>query len=329
MGTACGSGSLSGAGSTFQDPMQEQWISQYVSHCSGARINYTADGSGAGIQLFGSGTVDFAGSDVVMKPSEQQAADARCKSPAIHIPITAGGVAVIYNLPGVHRLKFSANALAAIFTGKATRWNAAAIKADNPGVSLPATHITVFHRSDASGTTAVFTGFLAANSPQWTLGSSKSVAWPVGQGAKGSAGVSAGVAQTPGSLTYVEAAFAKQHNVPTGVIRNAGGSYVSLTSASVSAALQTLSFSPRSTHDLAATVNFKPTASDAYPISTVTYSIVCSNYPASFGSAKVKLLKDYLSYAVGTGQQYAVRLGFAPLPAAILAKDRASIAAVR
>src|SRR3954469_15876714 len=137
----CASGSVSGQGSTFQQAMEQQWISDFTTQCSGAQVTYTGVGSGAGIQQFGSGTTDYAGSDVTMVDTEQSAADKSCGSPAIHIPITAGGIAVIYNVKGVDNLQLSASTIAKIFNGKVTTWNDAAIKSDNPGTQLPSTAI--------------------------------------------------------------------------------------------------------------------------------------------------------------------------------------------
>jgi phosphate transport system substrate-binding protein len=161
----CASGSLSGQGSTFQQNIEKQWTSDFAQKCSGAQISYEGTGSGAGIQQFGSGTVDYAGSDAVLKPDEQAAANKRCAGTAIHIPVTAGGIAIIYNLKGVSSLKLSAPTLAGIFDGSIKTWNDAKIKADNSGATLPSTPIKSFHRADGSGTTSVFTGFLKADAP--------------------------------------------------------------------------------------------------------------------------------------------------------------------
>jgi phosphate transport system substrate-binding protein len=325
----CQSGNLTGGGSTFQAPMQQKWISEYISRCKNATINYSSIGSGAGIQQFSAGTVDFAGSDVLMKDDEQAAADKRCASPAIHLPITAGGVGIQYNLPGITTLRFSPDTLADIFQGKVTKWNDPEIAADNPGVSLPATAITVFYRSDASGTTGIFSSFMAAASKKWTLGTGKTLNWPsTAQGAKGSEGVSAGVAQTVGGITYAEQAYALQHKLPLALVKNAGGQYVALTSETVSKALQGATIQPRSAHDLSAKMNYLPTDPQAYPISSVSYVIVCSTYPSSVSKDTVNLLRSYLAYAVTGGQQFASTLGYAPLPTDLAQKVQASIDAI-
>jgi phosphate transport system substrate-binding protein len=326
---SCSAAQLTGGGSSFQAPMEQAWSASFLSNCPQVHVNYNSVGSGAGIQQFGQGTVDFAGSDVTMKPDEQRTADNRCGgAPAIHLPVTAGGVAVAYNLPDVKNLRLTAATVAGIFQGTITRWNDPVLAADNPGATLPNIPIVVFHRSDGSGTTAVFSAYLkAAAASSWKLGSDKTLNWPVGQGAKGNEGVSAGVNQTKGGITYTEQAFAEQHKLTTALIKNAGGSFVPLTSANVSRALETAQLSGTG-NDLKATIDYKPAAADAYPISTVSYVIVCSHYPSSFGADKVAALKSYLDYAVGAGQQTAAQLGFAPLPPAMATKDRAAIAAV-
>lgn len=327
-GGGCVTASLTGAGSSFQAPMEQAWSAAYLGQCPRTHVNYNSVGSGAGIQQFGQGTVDFAGSDVTMKPTEQQAANSRCAGPAIHLPVTAGGVAVAYNVPNVAGLRLSAGAIAGIFQGSITRWDDPSVKADNLSSHLPALPIVVFHRSDGSGTTAVFSGYLqAAAGSSWKLGADKTLTWPVGQGAKGNEGVSAGVNQTKGGITYTEQAFAQQHKLTTALIKNAGGSYVQLTAANVSKALE--SAKPAGAgNDVKVTVDYRPTAADAYPISTVSYVIACSRYPAAAGKDKVAALKSYLDYAISTGQQTATSLGFAPLPAQLVTSDRAAIAAI-
>lgn len=327
---ACVNASLAGAGSSFQDPIEQKWISVYRQSCGGAQINYTSVGSGAGIQQFGSGTVDFAGSDVTMSPAQQAAANGRCEgSPAIHIPISSGGVGVTWNLPGVSALKFSPDTLADIFQGKVTKWSDPEISADNAGVALPSTAITVFHRSDASGTNSVFSSFLAATSKKWALGAGTSLNWPANsQGAKGNQGVSAGVAQTVGGVTYTEQAFALQHKLPLAQIKNTAGNFVELTADNVSKAIAQASVAPASANDVSAKMNYTPSDPNAYPISSLTYAIVCSKYPSSVSADKVKLIKSYLEYGVTDGQQFAADLGFSPLPSNLVARDKASISAI-
>lgn len=321
----CSGGSISGAGSSFQAPMQQQWAKDWAARCAGAKVNYQSVGSGAGVEQFGSGTVDFAGSDVLMKAEEQRKANAVCASPAVHAPITAGGVAVTYNLEGAGSLNLSPQTLAAIFSGRVKTWNDPAIAAENSNATLPSLPITVFHRSDASGTTAVFTEFLAtAAKGAWTLGSGKSVEWRAGQGAKGNEGVTAGVKQTRGGITYTEQSYAVQNRLPMAKVKNAGGQYVELTSANVSRALEAATVTA-SGSDVRVKPNYAPANPSAYPISTVSYAIVCSKYA---NGAKGKAVGEYLAYAVRDGQAAADRLGFAPLPSSLATKVKATLASI-
>lgn len=303
----CATGSLAGGGSTFQLNIQQQWSADYREQCSDAQVNYNPIGSGAGIQQFAAGTLDFAGSDVPMLPDEQQAADKRCDGKALTFPVTAGGVAIIYNLPGVSGLDLSATTLAGIFQGTIKHWNDAAIKRDNPDASLPSTSVVTYHRADGSGTTAVFAAFeKVAAGNAWTLGSGKELSWPSGQGATGSDGVVQGVKSTIGGITYAEVSYATANNLPTAAISAGNDNYVTLTATNVSAGVATKGQS-------------------GYPLSTVSYAIVCAHYP---GSGTAAAVKDYLGYALGAGQSAADQLGYAPLPGAMVTKSQALLDSV-
>ena len=322
---ACGSGSLSAQGSTFQANMETQWSKDFGTECSGAQVNYQGTGSGAGIQAIGNGTADFAGSDVTMSATEQAAANAACGSTAIAIPVTAGGVAIVYNLKDVTGLKLSATTLAGIFQGKITKWNDPAIAADNSGATLPSIPISVFYRNDASGTTQVFTSFLqAVAGSSWTLGSGKTIAFFSGaQGAKGSAGVAAGVSQTAGGITYDEESYAKGQNLPVAAVKGAGSTFALPADSAVSQSIGDGFTVTGSGTDLAGALDFAKMT--GYPISTVSYAIACTKYK---DAAKGALVKSYLNYAVTKGQDAADSLGFAPLPSDLVAKDVASISAI-
>jgi phosphate transport system substrate-binding protein len=321
----CATGQISGQGSTFQQNMQKQWIADFTGKCSGAQVNYEGTGSGAGISQFGSGTVDFAGSDVTMKPDEQSKADTRCNGKAIHLPVTAGGIAIIYNLKGVNSLNLSAKTLAGIFQGTIKKWDDPSIKADNSGANLPATAIVPYVRADGSGTTSVFSKFLAADAgSDWKLGSGKTLSWPNGvQAAKGSDGVTAGVKQTDGGITYAEVSFAKQNSLPTAKVKGTSGDFTDISSDTVSQAINSGFTVSGSGNDLSGKIDF--TKIQGYPISTVSYVIACEKYS---DANKAKLLKAYLTYAVTDGQAQADQLGFAPLPSALVDKVKTSIAAI-
>jgi phosphate transport system substrate-binding protein len=324
--TTCASGALKGAGSTFQKNILAQWIKDFGSSCSGANIDYQGVGSGAGIKQFGSKTIDFAGSDSVMKADEQAAADKRCGGPAIHLPITAGGIAVAYKLPGVQDLQLSPKTIAGIFQGTITKWNDAAVKADNPSASLPATGITAVHRSDSSGTTSVFSKYLNATAAaDWKLGEGKELKWPARvQGAAKSDGVTQAVAGSEGAITYVEASFATASGLGVAKIKNGAGQYTALSAAAVSKALEGASV-PDTGADLQVTYDFANTTAGAYPITAVSYEIVCSK---GNDAGKLALLKAFLTYDATTGQAVAEGLGFAPLPQAIATKVTAAITAL-
>jgi phosphate transport system substrate-binding protein len=322
---ACASGSITGQGSTFQANIVKQWASQFANQCSGAQVTYTGTGSGAGVTQFGKGTIDFAGDDAALKASERSAADAACGSTALELPVTAGGVAVIYNVKGVTNLQLSAATLAGIFDGSIKTWDDPKIKADNPGVTLPMTTIKTYHRADGSGTTKVFTGFLQADAPSiWKLGSDKTISWPGGQGANGSSGVVAGVKSTDGGITYAEVSYATQDSLPTAKVKGgAATSYVGISASTVSQSIQSGFVVTGTGNDLSGTLSY--TKMTGYPISTVSYDIVCSKYK---DATKGKLVKAFLLYAVGTGQSQADSLGFAPLPTDLVSKAQASLATI-
>jgi phosphate transport system substrate-binding protein len=301
---------LSGAGSTFVSTILQEWTKQYRAAAPGVTVNYQPVGSGAGIQQLTSKTVDFAGSDVTLKPEEQQATGG--PGAVAQIPWVAGGIAVEYNLPEVKDLKLSADTLAGIFAGKITSWADAPVKADNPGASLPSTTIQVVHRSDGSGTTQVFTEYMKTVAPgAWTAGSGKDVQWPAGTGAKGSDGVTAAVKQSTGAIGYSEVSFPKQAGLGIVSIRNKAGRFVAPTSSAVTAALGTATVNP----DLTLKLNYAPDDAAAYPISTATYLLF---YTSESDPAKGRALRHFAQWALSDGQTMAESLDYAPMPQSIL-----------
>lgn len=312
---ACGSGSLTAAGSTAQQNAIAQWIKDYLNKCSGANINYGGGGSGQGVQQFTDGKIDFAGSDFPLaEGQEQHAADARCKSgPAINIPMVGGPIAIGYNVPGVTKsLNLSASNLAKIFSGKITNWNDQAIARDNPGVQLPSLGIQSFHRSDGSGTTYNFTNYLANDAKtDWTFGTNKNWTAPGGQGAKGSQGVAQGVKSTLGGIGYFELSFATQSQISYATVGNSEGKFISLTQEN---AVRFLSEAKvvGTGGDLKLQFDYATTDAAAYPDLLVTYEIVCSKGNAA---DKLPLLKDFLGYAASpAGQQELPGQGYISLP---------------
>jgi phosphate transport system substrate-binding protein len=319
---SCAEGDLKGAGSTFQKNIVAQWIKDYTAACSGAALDYQGIGSGAGITQFGSGTIDFAGSDSTMKDDEQSKADARCGAPALHLPITAGGIAIAYNLPSVKDLQLSPSTIAAIFQGKVKTWDDASVKADNPGVTLPSTAVTAVHRDDSSGTTSVFSKFLDATAKaDWKLGTGKELSWPAAvQGAAKSDGVTQAVAGAEGGVTYVEQSFVETGGLQAAKVKNGAGQFTALSTDSVTAALAGATL-PASGNDLKVGYDFTAATSGAYPITAVSYEIVCSN-------TKPGLLTSFLTYAAGKGQSSAADAGFAPLPSTMQSRVQAAITAL-
>jgi phosphate transport system substrate-binding protein len=289
-------------------------------------VNYNPVGSGTGVADLQTATVDFAGSDPALKSTDTSA----MKGPTLQFPVAFGAITVSYNLSGVKTgLKLDGATTADIFLGKIKTWNDPAIKALNPGISLPSTAITVVHRSDSSGTTKGFTTFLEDYSPTWKsqVGADKDVKWPTGTGAAKNSGVAAAVKQTDGAIGYVEQAYAIENNFTYAAVKNSSGSYVLPTIANTSAAAVGIPIPA----DLGiSTINSKNAA--AYPIVSQTfidtYTDPCKSGGASQGVASG--LKKFLTYAFGDGQKTmgpnSNQLPYAPLPADLISKDQAQLA---
>jgi phosphate transport system substrate-binding protein len=322
--SSTGSATLNGAGSTLAAPIYQQWAS--VLKGQGVTLNYNPVGSGAGVADLETATVDFAGSDPALKSADK----AKLKGPALQFPVAFGAITLSYNLSGVKSgLKLDGPTIANIYLGKVKTWNDAAIKALNPGVSLPSTSITVVHRSDSSGTTDGFTKFLAATSPTWAsqVGHGKDVKWPTGTGAAKNSGVAAAVKQTPGAIGYVEQAYALINGFTYAAVKNKAGSFISPSIPATSAAAVGITVPP----DLGISTINSPNPS-AYPIVSQTfidtYKDPCTSGKAS--SAAASGLKKFLTYAFGPGQQTlgagSNQLPYAPLPSTLASKDTAQLA---
>src|SRR5579871_3193489 len=251
-----------GAGSTFINPAMTHWIADFQGKHPGVQINYQSIGSGGGIQQLKKGLVDFGASDAAL--DDQQLKE---MPPLVQIPESAGPVCITYNLPAIKgQLKLSGTTLAGIYLGKIKKWQDAAIKKDNPGVSLPAYDIVVAHRSDGSGTTNIFTTYLAKISPDWQsqVGKGISVNWPTGLGGKGSEGVTGVVKQTPGGIGYVELTYATENKLPVVSVKNQAGAWIEPTAAGTTAAIN--AFAADIAKDVRAPIVDPPaSAKDAYP----------------------------------------------------------------
>src|SRR5215212_2485791 len=282
---------LNGSGSTFAAPIYQQLGSELKG--KGLTINYQPVGSGQGISDLTNKSILFAGSDPPMKDEEVTAA-AKNGDP-VHIPTAFGAITVSYNLDGVKTgLKLDGATTANIFLGKIKKWNDPAIAKQNSGVSLPDSNITVVHRSDESGTTKGFTEFLAAYSPEWekSVGVDKTVKWPTGTGAKGNDGVAAAVKQSPGSIGYVEQAYALQNNFTFAAVKNKSGKYVDPTLESVTASGDGVDIPA----DLRFTITNSPNPA-AYPISSQTFIVVYKD-PCKAGASKdqAKGLVEFIDF---------------------------------
>lgn len=303
---------LTGAGATFPYPLYSKWFDAYSSK-TGVKINYQSIGSGGGIRQLSEQTVDFGGTDAPMSDAEL----AKAKGGAVlHIPTALGAVAVIYNLAEVTQpLKLTGDVLAAIYQGQISKWGDARIASLNPGVKLPATDILVVHRSDGSGTSYVFTDYLANISSAWAAnpGKGKEVQWPVGLGAKGNDGVAGQVKQTPGAIGYVELAYATQNKLSAAMLKNAAGEYVAPAIASVTAAAAGASAKLPSTTDYRVSI-VNASGTGVYPISSFTWIILYQKQP---DPVKGKTLVDFLRWALSDGQAMEAPLDYAPLPDAM------------
>jgi phosphate transport system substrate-binding protein len=318
-----GSVDLTGAGATFPYPIYSKWFSDYAT-ATGVKINYQSIGSGGGIRQLSEETVDFGASDGPMSDEEM----AKAKGGAIlHIPTVLGADVITYNVPGITApLKLTSGAIADIFMGRIKKWNDTRLATLNPGVSLPNTDILVVHRSDGSGTTYIFTDYLTTSVPAWktTVGKGKEVKWPVGLGAKGNEGVAGQVKQTPGSVGYVELAYAKQNGLPMAAVRNKAGQFVQASIEAVTAAAaETAKALPANT-DYRISIVDAPGAG-SYPISSFTWILV---YQKQTDAVKGKKLVDFLNWALTEGEKSAVTLDYAPLPAEMATTVKAKIATI-
>ena len=310
-GAATGAASnvkINAAGATFPYPIYTKWFDDYKTK-TGVEINYQSVGSGAGIKQLKAKTVDFAGSDAPIKPDDAMSAQ------VTQFPSVGGAVVVAYSVKGAPAdLKLDGPTIANIFMGKITKWNDPAIAADNPGVTLPATGINTAHRSDGSGTTNIFTTYLSQVSPEWKgkLGAGKTVDWPGGVGGKGNDGVTAAIQQGDGGIGYIELAYAMQNKINVASIKNAAGKFVKPSVETTTSAIE--GALPLVQKDITAPISNAP-GDASYPISALTYLLV---YKQGQNPAQTKATIDFLKWAMADGQPEAAKLGYAPLPKALV-----------
>jgi phosphate transport system substrate-binding protein len=314
---------LIGAGASFPSPLYQTWFTELNKKYANLKVNYQSVGSGAGVEQFTKGTVDFGASDVAMKDEEIKKVPT--DQGVLLLPLTAGSIVLAYHLPDapnipgdVATLKLPRAVYVDILLGKIKFWDDPAIAQANPSTKLPKEEIKVIYRADGSGTTDVFTKHLSTISPEWKtkVGNGKSVKWPVGVGAKGNEGVTAQIQQTPGSIGYVEYVYAKESNLKFASLENKAKQFVS---ASEESAAKTLA-SVILPDDLRAFI-FDPEGEDSYPIVTYTWILTHKKYA---DVAKAKAIEATIEYALTDGQKIARELGYVPLPANVIAKVAAA-----
>lgn len=311
---------INGAGATFPAPIYTKWFQDYNKSNPTVEINYQSIGSGGGIKQLTAKTVDFGASDAPMTDQEIQAAGGN----VLHIPTVLGAVVLTYNVPGLKAsIKLDGPTVSEIFSGKITKWNDPKITAANKGLTFPDQPIVVVYRSDSSGTTAVFTEYLAKVSEPWKkdVGAGKTVKWPTGLGGKGNEGVTGQIKNTPGSIGYVELTYANSEKMPVAEIKNKAGQFVAPTIKSVSeAAAAALKAMPE---------DFRMSITDAegkgsYPIASFTYLLV----PKKMAGEKGVEFTKFLSWAMEQGQKSAESLHYAPLPNKMVAKVKDKVKAI-
>ncbi len=314
------SGTLNGSGSTFQLTFQQTAIQSFKSVQAGLTVNYSGVGSGTGRSNLAAGTVNYAGSDSTIPASELSTFKGKT---VLYFPVVIGPITVSYNLSGLSKpLKLSAPVVADIFQAKVTTWNNSAIAADNPGVTLPSTAISICRRSDSSGTTQNFSEFLVKGAPSvWTLGSSSTINWPAAsRGGNGNGGVASCIKSTAGAVGYVDYADAKASSLTFASVKNSAGDYVAPSVSSATTAADNATIAP----DLTFSAIWAPGAG-SYPITYQSWDLV---YEAQSSSQTAANLKGWLGYLLGDGQKLLPELNYAPLPASLDQKATAQLSKI-
>jgi phosphate transport system substrate-binding protein len=306
---------FSAAGSTFIAPLMSRWSTDYEK-AHNVRVNYRSIGSGAGLSELKQGLLTFAVSDAPLGDPQLKDLPA-----LVQVPVTAGPVCVIYNLPGLNApLRFSGKTLADIYSGGIANWQDPAIARENPGIKLPHTGIMVVHRADGSGTTSIFTSYLSSVSPTWSakVGHGLDVNWPTGIGGVGSQNVLRDVQQQPGTIGYLELSYARQAGLPVASIQNRAGEFV--VPSSGSAALAISAFNDALAQDLRTPLVDPPaSAKGAYPISGLTYVLIPRDNRMA---GEQRAFRDFISYAISAGQDSAEELSYTKLPASVQQKSQ-------
>jgi phosphate transport system substrate-binding protein len=319
-GAAAQTVTLNGAGATFPFPLYSKWSQVYAEE-KGVQINYQSIGSGGGIRQFIAKTVDFGASDGPM--TDEQIAQAGGR--VLHIPMVAGAVVPVYNVPGIGQgLNFTPDVLADIFLGRITKWNDPRLSRLNPKANLPGADIVVVHRSDGSGTTTIWVNYLSKVSPIWKarVGEGTSVNWPTGLGGRGNEGVAGLVRQTPNTLGYVELAYALTNKMTFGSVRNKAGQFVRPTLSSTTKAMDG---ALKNIPDDFRVFFTNPDGKDAYPVAGFTWILINAEQA---DAVKGKALTEFLWWAIHDGQKYAPTLLYAPLPKTLVTRVERTLKSV-
>ncbi|MEU7067579.1 phosphate ABC transporter substrate-binding protein PstS [Streptomyces sp. NPDC046161] len=314
-------GKLLASGSSAQKNAVDLWVKAYMSACSGVEVNYKSSSSGEGIVAFNQGTVGFAGSDSALKPEQVEDSKKVCTGgQGINLPMVGGPIAIGFNVAGVDKLNLDAPTLAAIFNDKIKKWDDEAIKKLNPGVTLPATAIQAFHRSEDSGTTENLGKYLKATAPDaWGYEAAKKWPAPGGQAASGSAGVASQVKAVDGAIGYFELSYATSQNIKTVDINTGASAPVKASAENASKAIAAAKIAGTGS-DLALKLDYTTKAEGAYPIVLVTYEVVCDK---GNKAETLPTVKSFLNYtASDAGQKVLSDNGYAPIPAEINTKVR-------
>jgi phosphate transport system substrate-binding protein len=313
---------IDGAGATFPYPIYSKWFSDYSKAHPDVEINYQSIGSGGGIRQLSSQTVFFGATDGPMTNEQLGAAPGKI----LHFPTVLGGVVPIYNVKDNPELKFSGTTLADIFLRKITKWNDAAIAKDNPGVKLPASDITVVHRSDGSGTTYIFCDYLSKVSPEYKskIGVATAVSWALDTvGQKGNEGVAGTVQQTPGSIGYVELIYALQNKISFAAVKSFDGEFLKASLESVTAAAAAAE--GKMPPDFRVSITNAP-GKNTYPISSFTWLLF---YESPKDKKKAQVMVDFMKWALADGQKAAPELGYAPLPASVVKMEMEALGKIK
>jgi phosphate transport system substrate-binding protein len=302
---------VQGGGAAYPNPIYQTWLSIYQKSNPDVTVDYQSIGSGGGVKLIVEQTIDFGGSDAPMSDEDM----AKAHGQILHIPTTLGAVVLTYNVPGVTgELNLSQEALVGIYLGKITKWNDPAIASVNRGLDLPASEITIIHRSDRCNATMVFTDYLSKISREWKdgPGTSTCISWPQGPGAEGNEEVNQQVKHRPGAIGYIDFIFAKWLSLPMALIENPAGGFVRPSFDSITAAAAATDMPD----DLRVSITNAPRI-EAYPISFLTYLLI---YKEQTDKSKGKALKSFLKWVLRDGQQKATDLSYAPLPENVVEK---------